>query len=115
MENTTRNTHPMIIVAAVAVTIASLAAVASFTGLLPGKSAPEMPLTAAVPPPPSRSPKTQQAARDNPPPTGDLRHANEQTTAVIHSSRDSGPISRSASRAACGASGVAVTPGGKNR
>ncbi|MGB8241565.1 MAG: hypothetical protein WCE66_11075, partial [Azonexus sp.] len=52
MENTTRNTHPMIIVAAVAVTIASLAAVASFTGLLPGKSAPETALTAAIPPPP---------------------------------------------------------------
>lgn len=109
MENVTHKTHPMIIVAAAAVTIASLAAIASFTGLLPGKSAPETPLTATIPPPPplesappaapppaattskverfappppTRSPKTHQAARDNPPPTGDLRHANEQTTAT---------------------------------
>jgi outer membrane lipoprotein SlyB len=110
MENTTRNTHPMIIVAAVAVTIASLAAVASFTGLLPDKSAPETALTAAIPPPPplpleaapvpapppatankaerfappppSRAHKTQPAARDNLPPTGDLRHANESATAT---------------------------------
>ncbi|MGA7478051.1 MAG: glycine zipper 2TM domain-containing protein [Azonexus sp.] len=104
MENTTRNTHPMIIVAAVAVTVASLIAVASFTGLLPGKSAPETMLTATIPPPPpletapppaaankaerfappppSRSPKSQQAVRDNPPPTGDLRHVNEQATAT---------------------------------
>ncbi len=125
MENTAHKTHPMIIIAAAAVTIASLAAIASFTGLLPGKSAPETTLTAplsmaqghvespggtSVPPPlpeaaptaapraappptaankaerfappPSRSPKTQQAARDNPPPSGDLRHANEQTSAT---------------------------------
>jgi len=109
MENTTHKTHPMIIVAAAAVTIASLAAIASFTGLLAGKSAPETPLTATIPPPPpleaaptavpppaattskaerfappppAKSHKTQQAARDNPPPTGDLRHANEQATAT---------------------------------
>jgi outer membrane lipoprotein SlyB len=113
MENTTRNTHPMIIVAAVAVTIASLAAVASLTGLLPGNSAPETELTAAIPPPPplppeaaptaaqtiapppaaarkaehfapppSRARQTQQAARDNPQPTGDLRRVNEQSTAT---------------------------------
>jgi len=109
MENTTHKTHPMIIVAAAAVTIASLAAIASFTGLLAGKSAPETPLTATIPPPPpleaaptavpppaattskaerfappppAKSHKTQQAARDNPPPTGNLRHTNEQTTAT---------------------------------
>jgi outer membrane lipoprotein SlyB len=121
MENTAHKTHPMIIVAAAAVTIASLAALASFTGVLPGKSAPETTLTAPLsmaqghvespggatipppppleaapttaplpaaankaerfaPPPPTRSPKTQQAVRDNPPPTGDLRHANEHAT-----------------------------------
>jgi outer membrane lipoprotein SlyB len=97
----------MIIVAAIAVTVASLAAVASFTGLLPGKSAQEAPMIATIPPPPplevaqtappppatakaerfappppSRSPKSQQAVRDNPPPTGDLRHVNEQATAT---------------------------------
>jgi hypothetical protein len=107
MENTAHKTHPMIIVAAIAVTIASLAAIASFTGLLPGKSAPESTLTATsqpappepapvpaqppaapskaerfAPPPPSRAHKTQPATRDNPPPTGDLRYANEQATAT---------------------------------
>src|SRR6185312_10695648 len=35
--------------------------------------------------------------------------------AVIHSSRDSGPSSASAFRAAAGASGVAPTPGGNKR
>ena len=104
MENVTHKTHPMIIVAAAAVTIASLAAIASFTGLLPGKSAPETPLTATIPPPtpleaapppaattskverfapppPAKAHKTQSAARANPPPTGDLRHTSEQATA----------------------------------
>ncbi len=41
MEHQTRNTHPMIIVAATAITIASLAAIASFAGWIPGKGAPE--------------------------------------------------------------------------
>ena len=36
-------------------------------------------------------------------------------TATIHSSRLRGPIERSAARAAAGASGEAVTPGGYNR
>jgi outer membrane lipoprotein SlyB len=107
MENITRNTHPMIIVAAVAVTIASLTAVASLSGLLPGKSAPETALTATIPPPPPLSPeaaspnappaapaktdrfapppaakahKPQPAAQNAPQPTGDLRYANERTT-----------------------------------
>jgi outer membrane lipoprotein SlyB len=62
MENTARNTHPMIIVAAVAVTVASLAAVASFTGLLPGKSVPETALTATIPPPPALLPEVAPAA-----------------------------------------------------
>ena len=38
-----------------------------------------------------------------------------KATATIHSSRLRGPIERSASRAAAGASGVSVTPGGYNR
>ena len=38
MENQPRNTHPMIIVAATTVTIASLVAIASFVGWLPGQS-----------------------------------------------------------------------------
>ena len=45
MEHTARNTHPMIIVAAIVVTIASPA------GLLPAKSAPPATLTATAPPP----------------------------------------------------------------
>jgi len=52
MENTTHKTHPLILVAAATVIIASLAAAAHFTGLLPGKSAPEPALTATIPPPP---------------------------------------------------------------
>ncbi|MGA8879385.1 MAG: glycine zipper 2TM domain-containing protein, partial [Azonexus sp.] len=80
---------------------------ASFTGLLPGKSAQEAPMIAIIspppplevaqtappppatakaerfaPPPPSRAHKTQPATRDNPLPTGDLRHVNEQATAT---------------------------------
>ena len=112
MENAARKTHPMILVAAAAVTIASLAAIASFTGLLPGKSAPETPLAATIPPPPpleaappaappttppaaaankaerfappppSRTHKTQPAARDMPPPTDDLRPVNDRTSAA---------------------------------
>ncbi len=50
MQETTRTTHPAVIVAATAVTIASLTAVASLTGLLPGKSATEPALTAAAQP-----------------------------------------------------------------
>jgi hypothetical protein len=41
--------HPLLIVAATSVTVASLAAVASFTGLLPLKSAPPAELTASAP------------------------------------------------------------------
>ncbi|HZX32796.1 MAG TPA: glycine zipper 2TM domain-containing protein [Rhodocyclaceae bacterium] len=49
MENITKTTHPLILVAAASVTIASLAAAAHFTGLLPSRSneAP-VPPTAAV-------------------------------------------------------------------
>jgi outer membrane lipoprotein SlyB len=107
MSKITRSTHPAIIVAAVAVTIASLAAAASFTGLLPVKSAPEPALTATAepttaepaappaarprpapapkaqhfdPPPPPKVTKSQHAVRDNPQPSGDLRYASERTT-----------------------------------
>lgn len=38
--------HPLLMIAAISVTVASLAAIASFTGLLPGKSAPSSELTA---------------------------------------------------------------------
>ena len=62
MQETSRKTHPAIIVAAVSVTIASLAAAASFTGLLPGKSAPETALTASAEPTASAAaPVTEQA------------------------------------------------------
>ena len=107
MQEATRTTHPAIIVAATAVTIASGVAIASFTGLLPGKSTPESTLTATAepapalaapvaaapaaqpaapkarhfdPPPPPRASKPQQLARDTQQPTGDLRYASERTT-----------------------------------
>lgn len=105
MQETSRTTHPAIIVAAVSVTLASLAAAASFTGLLPGKSAPETALTATTeptaaetspavpvaaqapaktqhfdPPPPPKANKSQQTARDTPQASGDLRYASERTT-----------------------------------
>jgi outer membrane lipoprotein SlyB len=105
MQETSRTTHPAIIVAAVSITVASLAAAASFTGLLPGKSAPETALTATAeptasetvpaapvaaqapakpqrfdPPPPPRANKAQQTARDTPQPSGDLRYASERTS-----------------------------------
>ncbi len=108
MQEATRTTHPAIIVAATAVTIASGVAIASFTGLLPGKSTPESTLTATAeaaptaaapvaaapttqpaaapkaqrfdPPPPPRANKSPQVVRDTPQPTGDLRYASEHTT-----------------------------------
>ncbi len=82
MQEATRTTHPAIIVAATAVTIASGVAIASFTGLVPGKSTPESTLTAtAEPAPPPRAAKSQQQVqREAPPATGDLRYASERTT-----------------------------------
>ena len=47
MEQTPQKLHPLLIVAASALTVASLAAIASFAGLLPLKSTPEATLTAA--------------------------------------------------------------------
>lgn len=44
MENVTRSTHPMIIVAATAVTIASFTAVAALAGWLPGNNPPAAPV-----------------------------------------------------------------------
>ena len=108
MSETSRSTHPAVIVAAVAVTVASLAAAASFTGLLPAKPAPEPVLTASTeppaakpappaartrpapaakaqhfdPPPPPKLAKSQPAVRDTPQPTGDLRYASERTTSA---------------------------------
>jgi outer membrane lipoprotein SlyB len=106
MSETSRSTHPAIIVAAVAVTVASLAAAASFTGLLPARAVSEPALAANAepaisepappaakpspapvpkaqhfdPPPPPRVNKSQHAVRDNPQPTGDLRYASERST-----------------------------------
>jgi outer membrane lipoprotein SlyB len=47
MENQARSTHPMIVVAATAVTIASLAAIASIAGWIPGKSEASLPAPTA--------------------------------------------------------------------
>jgi outer membrane lipoprotein SlyB len=49
MENTAHKTNPLFAAAAVAVIVASLAAIAHFTGLLPGKSGPESASTATSP------------------------------------------------------------------
>lgn len=51
MESIAKSTHPMILVAATALTVASLAATAYFTGLLPLKSAPEPAAVVATPQP----------------------------------------------------------------
>jgi outer membrane lipoprotein SlyB len=52
MENTmrkaTQQTHPMVLIAATTATIASLAAIASFTGMLPGKASTNPALTATA-------------------------------------------------------------------
>lgn len=55
MDNITKTTHPLVLVAAVSVTIASLAAAAHFTGLLPSRSseAPVAPTAAVTAPAPS--------------------------------------------------------------
>ncbi len=128
MKDTARKTHPMIIVAASAVTVASLAAIANFTGLLPGKSTPETALTATAepagaeaapvatqapaapaktqrfdPPPPPRASKSQQAVRNAPPPTGDLRYASERTTTAYQDQGNDAGIDVIPSRPAAGA------------
>lgn len=121
MENAPRTTHPAIIVAATAVTIASGVAIASFTGLLPGKSTPESPLTATAvpaprpaatlaaaptpqpaaapkaqrfdsPPPRATKPQAHQAQRETPPATGDLRYASERTTTAYQDQRNDAGI-----------------------
>ena len=58
MENIAKSTHPLILIAAASVTIASLAAAAHFTGLLPGKSseAPPAAVASALVPPPVSAP-----------------------------------------------------------
>ena len=57
MNNIAKTTHPLVLIAAAAVTIASLAAVGHYTGLLPSRSAEGTPTTVAanalVPPPPA--------------------------------------------------------------
>lgn len=69
MENIVKTTHPLVLIAAASVTIASLAAAAHFTGLLPGKSEPPAQIAAAmVPPPPSMPPAPDAAKAETPPP-----------------------------------------------
>jgi len=106
MQEITRTTHPAIIIAATAVTVASLTAIASLTGLLPNRLTPEPALTATAPaspadaapsslPPPATPAKTERvtpppaaakphktltAAQNYPQATGDLRYASERTT-----------------------------------
>lgn len=110
MKRTTPTTHPMVIVAATAATIASLAATAHYTGLLP-KTAAETatpsallaaptqtaaPIQAAIPeakpvphPRATVAPKPRQKADDAPPATlasnpsrnaGDWRHVSDRST-----------------------------------
>lgn len=69
MENIAKTTHPLVLIAAASVTIASLAAAAHFTGLLPSKSEPPAQIAAAVvPPPPSMPPAPEAAKAETPPP-----------------------------------------------
>lgn len=51
MDNAPTKLHPLLLVAATSVTVASLAAIASFTGLLPGNSPPVTESTASSPTP----------------------------------------------------------------
>jgi outer membrane lipoprotein SlyB len=66
MENTAHKTNPLFAAAAVAVIVASLAAIAHFTGLLPGKSGPESASTATVAAAPAREAASETPAA--PPP-----------------------------------------------
>ena len=114
MSDPPRTTHPTVIVAATAVTIASAVAIASFTGLLPGKSAPEPALTASAEPAPApaaavateqptAAPKARRADPPPPPrakqqvqrevvPTGDLRYTSEQIATTYPDSRNGAGI-----------------------
>lgn len=84
MENIAKQTHPLVLIAAASVTIASLAAAAHFTGLLPGKSEPA-PTTvvanALVPPPPALinpaapAPAVEAPKAEVPPPAPATSHA----------------------------------------
>ena len=85
MENTSRTTHPTIIIAATAVTIASGVAIASFTGLLPGKSTPESPLTATAEPAPA--PAAPVAATSALQPAAAYRQRQQRIAAPPHESR----------------------------
>jgi len=67
MENQPRSTHPMIIVAATTVTIASLAAIASFAGWIPGQNNSAAP-TAQVAVAPTAPPAVTPMAPTTPPP-----------------------------------------------
>jgi uncharacterized protein YcfJ len=95
MEDTARKTHPLILIAAAAVTIASLAAAAHFSGLLPAKSGPDSPSTVAVvPPPPAMPTPTADEANpvQNPAPTP-APHAAAPVTAAPkpHKAQAAGP------------------------
>lgn len=70
MENPARSTHPLILVAAASVTIASLAAAAHFTGLLPGRTAeaPATPAAALTAPAPAAVQPAGLAKADTPAP-----------------------------------------------
>lgn len=72
MNNIAKTTHPLILVAAGAVTIASLAAAAHFTGLIPARDeAPPAAVAAApaadMPPPPAAAPAPAPAAPESKP------------------------------------------------
>lgn len=69
MEAIAKTTHPLVLIAAASVTIASLAAAAHFTGLLPSKSEPPAQIAAAVVPPPPAMPATPEAAAKTETPT----------------------------------------------
>lgn len=67
MENPGKSTHPLVLVAAAAVTIASLAAAAYFTGFIPNRSSEPATATAVAPPP------AAVAQTETPPPPVETR------------------------------------------
>ena len=100
MENIAKTTHPLVLVAAVSVTVASLAAVAHFTGLLPGKTS-EPPATVAanamVPPPPAVAPlpeAAKPAAEPAPAAAPPAAEAVKPAAKPKHHAASSGPADR---------------------
>lgn len=94
MEANAKSTHPLILVAATSVTIASLAAAAYFTGLLPSRSAEPAPAPVAalstpapaeaVPPPAAKAETAPAPEASRPSSKHSALHRPAQATAPVH-------------------------------